>query len=282
VLLEQHAGHFSPEFEALTLANSGSIIEKLGWRYKTAWVRRSIRIASALVVQTQALADRIARIGLRRDNVFVVPHGPGQVGYGSVRSVAVGPNRLWRIGYISKFGVQKDFATLFRAAKILLQRHKLALVLTLDPAYGPSADVLHTCEDLGIGNIVENHGEVGQEVQNLYDGLDVMVFCSTCESFGFPMVEAMARGIPIIVADTPENREIVGPAGLRFRPHDENDLAAQLTRIVENSAEFKRQSELSLARAHDFSWQAAARGTLSVIERTFGNKAANVNARQTQ
>src|SRR5262249_36028772 len=80
VLLMQHAGHFSREFEALDQSYSPSIGDRIAWRYKNAWVRRSVRTADVLLVQTRALAERIARARLRRvDQIAVVSHGPGQV-----------------------------------------------------------------------------------------------------------------------------------------------------------------------------------------------------------
>ena len=271
VLLEQHAGHFSREFESLTLSAARSVSERLSWHYKSAWVRRSVRAADLLLVQTASLADRIKALGLRKDRIFVVPHGPGNVSYGSPRSVFPGQAGTWRLGYISKFGVQKDFDVLFRAAKALSRRMNIKLVLTLDPANASTARVLCSAQDLGVSNLIENHGETrGEHIMHLYDSLDIMVFCSTCESFGFPMVEAMARGIPIVVADTPENREITATASLRFRPHDESGLTDQLMRIMMEEAEFRRRSETSLVRGHAFSWTRACKDTLSVLDQAAG------------
>jgi len=119
VLLMQHAGHFSSEFESRDQTFSGSLGDRLSWRYKKAWVYRSVRRADALLVQTRALADRIAQARLRsRERIVVVPHGPGQVSQTSARTCRRSTG-TWRIGYISKFGVQKDFETLFRAARRL-------------------------------------------------------------------------------------------------------------------------------------------------------------------
>ena len=268
VLLMQHAGHFSSEFESLDRRFSGSLGARMSWRYKNAWVRRSVRNTDALIVQTGALADRIAAAGLRsRDRIAVVPHGPGQVRQADTRA----PGRsgeTWRIGYISKFGVQKNFETLFRAARRLSDAgHAIRLVLTLDPGHRPAAETLGKARLLGVGHLIENRGEVRDgKIEELYDSLDIMTFCSLAESFGFPMVESMARGLPIVVADTVENAEITGSAGLRFSPYNDGELAGQLETLMLDDSERRRRTEQSLVRGRDFSWSRACEQTLVILE----------------
>lgn len=268
VLLMQHAGHFSPEFESLDRRFTKSPGARISWRYKNAWVRRSVRNAGTLLVQTGALADRIAAAGLRnRDRIAVIPHGPGQVRQANARG-AQRSGGSWRIGYISKFGVQKNFETLFRAARRLSDAgHAIRLVLTLDPTYPPAAETLGKARLLGVADLIENRGEIRDgKIEELYDGLDIMTFCSLAESFGFPMVESMARGLPIVVADTAENAEITGSAGLRFSPYNDGELARQLETLMLDDTERRRRTEQSLARGKDFSWSRACEETLTILE----------------
>ena len=267
VLLEQHAGHFSHDFIALDRKFARKGRELLAQRLKIAWVHRSLRIADVAMVQTAALADRISAEGLRpREQIAVVAHGPGQARHAAARvSRRPGP---WRIGYVSKFGVQKNFETLFRAALMLAKAgHDLRVVLTLDPNYAPSAGVLRSADEIGVGHLIDNVGErSGDSIESIYDDLDVMAFCSLCESFGFPMVEAMARGVPIVVADTPENREITGEAANRFLPMDSEALASILEHLIADEATRVQQSDLSLQRSKAFTWERACDETLSVLK----------------
>ncbi|MGE4280659.1 MAG: glycosyltransferase family 4 protein [Magnetospirillum sp.] len=69
------------------------------------------------------------------------------------------------------------------------------------------------------------------QLPNLYRKHDVFVFPSVSETFGHPMAEAMSSGIPVLVADTPVNREVCGDAALYFDPLSLSSLLECLHRL---------------------------------------------------
>ena len=111
------------------------------------------------------------------------------------------------------------------------------LHLTLDLVEDPGARmVMSYARKIGVEHAIVNHGELEPErVAEVYQSSHVFVFPSVCESFGFPQVEAMASGLPILAADTPVNREICGQAAIYFAPEDDHVLAAQLKRLYRES-----------------------------------------------
>jgi glycosyltransferase involved in cell wall biosynthesis len=270
LLLEQNAGHFSAEFKQLMERNLAGRLPVWAWRRKGAWVRNSVRKADRVIVQTSALAVAIhAQVQVPEERLEVVSHGPGLVAH------ADGPHlppegKSWRIGYVSKFGVQKDFETALRALRELRARGRtVTLVLTLDEAVPGVAVVRNLIAELGVAGSVENRGELGIEsMQSLYDDLDAFVFPSRCESFGFPLVEAMARGLPVVVARIPSNVEIAGAGVLTFAPGDWQVLSDTVECLMSDPAVYRAQAGRSLAAAREFSWSRAATGTLDAIERT--------------
>lgn len=268
VLLVQHAGHFSPQFDELTRRHLRRPDRIAAWRMKTAWVERSVRTASAVTVQTHALADAIAAgAGRRRRQIQVIPHGPG--------TVAVAPRPRPRrvgapvsIGYVTKWGVQKNFEVLFAAAARLLgQGRAIRLVLTLAPQLRENQQVMRQAMAAGLVEAVDNKGETdAAAVSALYDSLDLFVFPSLVESFGFPLVEAMAKGLPIVAADTASNREIAAEAGLFFPPADADALAQIIAALIDDASLREAQSAAALRRAREFSWQRAAERTLALCD----------------
>ena len=67
-------------------------------------------------------------------------------------------------------------------------------------------------------------GHVGQDLSMFYNLADLFVFPSRYEGFGFPPLEAMACGTPVICSNTTSLPEVVGNAALLFEPMDEDRL----------------------------------------------------------
>jgi glycosyltransferase involved in cell wall biosynthesis len=268
VLLVQHAGHFSKQFDDLYRRHLQRPDRIIGWRLKKQWVERSVRTATELTVQTDALADAIAEsTGRPRARIHAIAHGPGTVTPTPVSRGSLS-GRPVRIGYVTKWGVQKNFEVLFDAAKRLIgQGRTIRLVLTLAENLPENARVVHRARAAGLGDVIENVGEVdAATISKLYHSLDIFAFPSLVESFGFPLVEAMAKGLPIVAADTPSNREIAGEAGLYFAPTHAESLAAIVGGLIDNPLLREAKSAAALHRARKFSWDRAARDTLALFD----------------
>ena len=84
---------------------------------------------------------------------------------------------------------------------------------------------------------------------HLYDRCDILVFPSLCETFGWPIIEAMSRNLPIIAADTALNREMAGGAALYYSPFDAHAAAEAITRLILDPEERRRLGEVGRRRA---------------------------------
>ena len=219
LLLVQHVGHFSEVFKRLTEEQLSSLPARLMWQMKGRWVKSSVRRAQCVIVQTAALAYRIAEeTGVLPERLSVIPHGPGLAVLNEDLSPPPIPGQPVRIGYITKYGVQKNFAVLFAAAA-RLQSLGITPVLVLTLALNTSENhaVFELARRYGVAELIENHGELPTpEINALYRSLHLFVFPSLCESFGFPMVEAMAHALPLLIADTNSNIEVAGESGADF------------------------------------------------------------------
>jgi glycosyltransferase involved in cell wall biosynthesis len=273
VLLVQHAGHFSDVFERLQRLHLRRADRIAAWRLKTRWVQRSVRMATEVTVQTAALADAIAtRTGRSRDKIHVVPHGPGIAG----EPLSQRPKmrvRPVRIGYIAKWGVQKNFDVLFAAIeRWTAVGRDVRLVLTLDPNLAENVQLMARAKAMGLTPVIENVGNRDAAgISTLYDSLDIFAFPSLVESFGFPLVEAMAKGLPVVVADTASNREVAGNAGSYFSPFDSEALATMLGRIIDDPSLRQHKAAAALERAQHFSWERAAEQTLALLTAAAGS-----------
>jgi glycosyltransferase involved in cell wall biosynthesis len=92
----------------------------------------------------------------------------------------------------------------------------------------------------------------------LYGGATLMAYPSHFEGFGLPVVEAMACGTPVVATDVEALREVSGGAAILVPPGDDQALAAQIARLVQDADVRAAARARGLARAAAFSWEATA------------------------
>jgi len=178
--------------------------------------------------------------------------------------------------YVSLYSEHKNLATLLKAMPLLNKdgNRRFLLRTTADPGWEGSRWTVTYHDDLAlscqpdVAPWVEFLGPLGREnVQQLYREGDLFVFPSLCESFGHPLIEAMAHGLPVVASDTPVNRDICGGAALYFKPLYPVDLAAQVHRVA--SDVYLRQRLLTEANRRlcaQFTWAAHIRKILGLFQ----------------
>ncbi len=104
------------------------------------------------------------------------------------------------------------------------------------------------------------------EIPAWYRGAQLFVFLSYLETFGHPLLEAMAADVPVIAADIPVSREVAGDAAL-YVPHDDVAALADAMAHGLDDAEFrKRAVALGQERVARFTWDASARAHLALFD----------------
>jgi glycosyltransferase involved in cell wall biosynthesis len=100
----------------------------------------------------------------------------------------------------------------------------------------------------------------------LISGARVLVMPSLYEGFGFPVLEAMACGTPVVASNASSLPEVAGDAALLVDPHDTEALAEALASLLTDAEVREKLRRLGLQRAQRFTWRAAARQVLHVLE----------------
>ncbi len=119
----------------------------------------------------------------------------------------------------------------------------------------------------GLGERVIQLGYVAQEeLVRLYQAADVLFFPSFEEGFGFPVLEAMAFGAPVVAARSSSLPEVGGDAVLYVNPYDERDMREQVVRAVEDEALRQKLIARGIDRARRFTWRRTAGETLKVYD----------------
>lgn len=107
----------------------------------------------------------------------------------------------------------------------------------------------------------------GDELEALYAVSDAFVMPSLYEGFGLPVLEAMARGIPVACSDRSSLPEVAGDAALQFDPEDVRAIAEAVTRLVHDVPTAERLRSAGPIRAREFSWTRTARETVAAYGR---------------
>lgn len=102
-----------------------------------------------------------------------------------------------------------------------------------------------------------------KDLAYLYNGAYAFLYTSLRESFGIPMLEAMACGTPVITGNTSAMPEIAGEEGIQADPFNEEDITIKLLQLENDHSYYIRQVEYGLQRVNKFSWENTA---LSLLE----------------
>lgn len=123
-------------------------------------------------------------------------------------------------------------------------------------------------EELGIGDYVRWIGFVDEaDKPVLYRNAEAFVFPSRHEGFGFPVLEAMASGAPVVASNSDSLPEVIGDAGFAIDPDDPREMAGAIISIVLEDSTREGLVKRGLAQAGKFSWEKTAMETLMVYDR---------------
>jgi glycosyltransferase involved in cell wall biosynthesis len=167
----------------------------------------------------------------------------------------------------------KNLLALVGALARIPAERRPVLVLPGYPTWHEAELRAHAAE-LGVLADVRFEGWLSEdEIEGLWGLADAFVFPSLYEGFGLPVLEAMARGVPVACADTSSLPEVAGDAALLFDPRSEPAIAQAIERLLGDPALARDLRERGLARAREFSWERTARLTLDTYARALGSPA---------
>jgi glycosyltransferase involved in cell wall biosynthesis len=109
-------------------------------------------------------------------------------------------------------------------------------------------------------------GISNEQLAALYNCVDILLFPSLYEGFGWPPLEAMACGTPVVASNAASLPEVIGDAGLVCSPHDHDGLAHAMYALLTDNDLRLAMIERGLIRASLFTWEKMARQTLAVYE----------------
>jgi glycosyltransferase involved in cell wall biosynthesis len=232
--------------------------KRTGWKYRT-FAPRSARSAQRVIcVSGYTATDVVRRYGVDEARVRIIPNAP---------SLPIGGEPVPEDGlYLLAVGdlrPKKNLLRLveaFRALRASGLEHRLVLA-GVDSGQG---DRLREASG---GEPIELTGYLSDgRLDALMRGADALVHPSLYEGFGLVLVEAMARGVPVIASRATALPETGGAAAEYFDPLDVADMTAAIRRVVGDRERHRELAQAGRARAGALSWASSAALTVAVYE----------------
>lgn len=234
------------------------------WRLFLYWSAMQSRYLIAVSEATRE--DLLKFYTLDASKVRVVPHGVDDAFFDVGRRRRPQQFRQFVL-CVSTLHPHKNIDRLVRAFRRVHQvRPEFQLIIAGMHGFQTS-QIEQTIIECGMGAQVHITGWIPrEELLALYRTAWAFVYPSTFEGFGLPVLEALAAGIPGAVSAIEPIRSIAGSAALLFDPLNEQAMAEEIFRIIDDDDVRARLSTAGPQRAGNFSWRLAAQQTLRVLE----------------
>jgi glycosyltransferase involved in cell wall biosynthesis len=228
--------------------------------------RRYVETADHVICVSEATKSDLLRVyGPIKAPVSVVHHGVDPRFHPGVARLDFLPDRY--LLFIGNREQYKDADTLFRAFAQVAQADPDLHLLCVGGA-GLSTDEVAMLQGLGIRDRVSQRYLSDGQMASAYTHAQLFVFPSRFEGFGLPVLEAMASGIPAVLARATSLPEVGGDAAVYFEVGRVDQLAEAVIEVLADEGLRARMVAAGLERAQQFTWAAAARRTADVYAAT--------------
>lgn len=251
-----------------------SLYQNLGWFYRRIDVPRILDKSRRIItVSNFEMENIISKLNIPRKRMAMIYNGYNDW-FRPINNCELPKamsTKLTANGYFFFLGntdpKKNTERTLVAYSKYLKQsevKRKL-LMADLDPDY-----LNGIIEHNHIGNIRENIVMPGYIVNSdlpyIYNNAFAFLYTSLRESFGIPLLEAMACGTPVITSNTSSMPEIGGKDAILVNPESSDEITAMMLRLETDQTFYNEQKQIGLERAKLFSWKKTAENLLKLYQ----------------
>jgi glycosyltransferase involved in cell wall biosynthesis len=235
------------------------------------------RLATRVIAISRATADEVIRLtgtaARRIDVIPLAPRASARPMDDDTVATVLGGLRLARGGFLLVPGTlepRKNHVRVIKAFEDLARRAAIPsdMLLVLAGQSGWRAE--RTLEALAASPVRERIRLVGyvpeDDLAALMTGAAAVVYASTYEGFGLPVLEAMACGAIVVTSAVSSMPEVAGDAAILVDPYDPSAIAGGIVSALGAGASSRRRS---IEHAVRFTWAATAAGTAAVYDSMF-------------
>ena len=258
--------------------SSNSLYQEMGWHYRRWNVPRILSKCKRIITVSKYECKRIREaLHLPEKQIVPVYNGfssrfkPLQETASITKKYIKNPSYLFFLGNTDP---KKNVARTLKAYSIYRAKSSQKLPLLIADFSEKALDIILKQENIEhIKPHLSFPGYISHtDLPALYSGAFAFLYTSLRESFGIPMLEAMASGTPVLAANTSAMPEVAGEEALLANPMDVEDIAKKLLELENNPTLYEAQVRYGLERVKQFSWEQTARSMLSIYEQVYSSE----------
>ena len=255
--------------------NNKSVYQNMGWLYRRKVVpkilERCLRIITVSNFEKQNIIDKL---NIPEKRMAMIYNGYNEW-FKPFRDVAdIYKSYIEKPGYFFFLGntdpKKNTERTLIAYSRYLEQsaiKRKL-LMADLDREYLDSIIERNHIENIREQIVMPGY-IVNSDLPYIYNSAFAFLYTSLRESFGIPLLEAMACGTPVITSNTSSMPEIAGNEAILINPDSPKEITEQMLRLETDEDYYNTQKEIGLKRAELFSWRKTAEQLLNLYETVY-------------
>lgn len=251
-----------------------SLYQNLGWFYRRIDVPRILDKSRRIItVSNFEMENIISKLNIPRERMAMIYNGYNDW-FRPINNCELPKamsTKLTANGYFFFLGntdpKKNTERTLVAYSKYLKQsevKRKL-LMADLDPDYLNGIIEHNHIENIR-ENIVMPGYIVNSDLPYIYNNAFAFLYTSLRESFGIPLLEAMACGTPVITSNTSSMPEIGGKDAILVNPESSDEITAMMLRLETDQTFYHQQKQIGLERAKLFSWKKTAENLLKLYQ----------------
>ena len=252
-----------------------SVYQNLGWLYRRMVVPRILKKCHRIITVSQfEKKNIISKLGLPERQVAMIYNGYNEWFRPMDDKDNIFSKYMPERGYLFFLGntdpKKNTERTLVAYSKYLERSAVKRKLLMADLDHQYLNDIIERNHIENIRqNIVMPGYIVNCDLPFVYSGAFAFLYTSLRESFGIPLLEAMACGTPVVTSNTSSMPEIAGDKAILVNPESADEICEQLLHLENDKNFYQQQVEVGLQRSKLFSWKYTADQLLALYEAVY-------------
>lgn len=246
--------------------------QEMGWFYRRMVVPRVLANCEKIITVSQFERERILDVlHLPKEQLVAVYNGFNSHFHVQPKAPEITRKYIDADNYLFFLGntdPKKNTPRVLKAYSDYLKQSTQKLPLLIADLKGDVIDRILEEENITeIKSYIHAPGYIANtDLVALYCGAFAFLYPSLRESFGIPMLEAMACGTPIIAGNTSAMPEIAGEGALLADPFNSNDITKKILQLENDQTLYQQQVEYGIQRSQLFSWRNTAESLLKIYK----------------